>query len=81
MTPTSRILVPNDCVGTLIGMGGEMLRQIQLRTSTKIQISQRVSKEDSSKRTMFIEGHPDQIMEAKALIDSICKAISQQVWR
>jgi len=62
--------VPNDCVGLIIGKGGETIRNLQIQSGAKIQVAK---KEVIGKgvRNVFVEGTPERFEQAKKLIDDI----------
>ncbi len=62
--------VPNDCVGLIIGKGGETIRNLQIQSGAKIQVAK---KEVIGKgvRNVFVEGTPERFEHAKKLIDDI----------
>ena len=64
------IPVPNECVGLIIGKGGEMIRALQLESGAKIQVAKSMIP-DTSQRNVFVEGPLDKYDLAKQLIDSI----------
>jgi len=62
------IPVPNDCVGLIIGKGGETIRMLQQTTGAKIQVAKKEIEKDNL-RNVFVEGPPEQYQKAKDLID------------
>lgn len=50
------IQIPNECVGVLIGKGGESIKELQQKTGSKVQIARAECKNDPTKRNVFIEG-------------------------
>jgi far upstream element-binding protein len=62
--------VPNDCVGLIIGKGGETIRQLQQESGAKIQVA-RKEVTATNMRNVFVEGTPDRYEIAKKLIDEI----------
>ena len=74
-----KIQIPNECVGILIGKGGESIRNLQAKTGTKVQIAKAPCKSDLRKRNVFIEGAPERISEVKILIEEACKPKKQLI--
>lgn len=66
------IPVPNDCVGLIIGKGGETIRMLQQQTGAKIQVAKKEIEKDNL-RNVFVEGPPEQYQKAKDLIDQIIR--------
>lgn len=64
------IPVPNECVGLIIGKGGEMIRALQLKSGAKISVAKAMIP-DTLKRNVFVEGLLETYMVAKQLIDAI----------
>ena len=64
------IPVPNECVGLIIGKGGEMIRALQLKSSAKISVAKAMIP-DTNQRNVFVEGSFETYLVAKKLIDSI----------
>ena len=64
------IPVPNECVGLIIGKGGEMIRALQLKSGAKIQVAKCMIP-DTNDRNVFVEGPLDKYDMAKQLVDSI----------
>lgn len=64
------IPVPNECVGLIIGKGGEMIRALQLKSNAKISVAKAMIPE-TTQRNVFVEGPYDTYLVAKKLIDSI----------
>ena len=64
------IPVPNECVGLIIGKGGEMIRALQLKSGAKIQVAKSMIPE-TNQRNVFVEGPLDKYDLAKQLVDSI----------
>ena len=67
------IQIPNECVGVLIGKGGESIKELQQKTGSKVQIARAECKEDPSKRNVFIEGSIQKFEEVKLIIEQHCK--------
>jgi far upstream element-binding protein len=64
------IPVPNECVGLIIGKGGETIRFLQMRSGSKIQVAKKEIP-GSSLRNVFIEGPPEKFDGARKLIEEI----------
>jgi far upstream element-binding protein len=62
--------VPNDCVGLIIGKGGETIRNLQLQSGAKIQVAKK-EVAGSRIRNVFVEGTPERFEIAKRLIEEI----------
>ena len=67
------IQIPNECVGVLIGKGGESIKELQQKTGSKVQIARAECREDPTKRNVFIEGSIQKFEEVKAIIEEHCK--------
>lgn len=52
------IPIPDDCVGLIIGKGGETIRQLQLESGAKVQVAKKMI-EETGMRNVFVEG-PDE---------------------
>jgi far upstream element-binding protein len=64
------IPVPNECVGLIIGKGGETIRYLQMKSGSKIQVAKKEIP-GTSLRNVFIEGPPDKFEGARILIEEI----------
>ena len=65
------IAVPNDCVGLIIGKGGDTIRHLQQKSGCKIQVAKREIP-NSSLRNVFIEGlNPERFEISRVLIQQI----------
>lgn len=62
--------VPNDCVGLIIGKGGETIRSLQISSGAKIQVGKKEIP-GTRIRNVFVEGTPDRFELAKRLIEEI----------
>ena len=62
--------MPNDCVGLIIGKGGETIRQLQQESGAKIQVAKKEIT-GTGLRNVFVEGTPDRYEHAKRLIEAI----------
>lgn len=62
--------VPNDCVGLIIGKGGETIRNLQMQSGAKIQVAKK-EVSGSRIRNVFVEGTPERFEIAKRLIEEI----------
>lgn len=70
-SPSAYIIpVPNDCVGLIIGKGGETIRQLQQESGAKIQVAKKEVAE-TGQRNVFVEGTPERYEHAKRLIEAI----------
>ncbi|VVB11774.1 unnamed protein product [Arabis nemorensis] len=69
---TRRIDVPSSKVGTLIGRGGEMVRQLQINSGAKIQIRRDAEADpNSALRPVEIIGNLASIEKAEKLINTV----------
>ena len=66
------IPVPNDCVGLVIGKGGETIRNLQQESGAKIQVAKKEIP-NSNLRNVFVEGPPEKYQRAKELIEDIIR--------
>lgn len=64
------IPVPNECVGLIIGKGGETIRYLQMKSGCKIQVAKKEIPL-TSMRNVFIEGPPDKFNGSRRLIEEI----------
>jgi len=64
------IPVPNECVGLIIGKGGQTIRELQSRCGAKIQVAKKEIP-NTNMRNVFIEGTPDKFEAARKLIAEI----------
>ena len=72
--PFAHVLkIPNECVGVLIGKGGESIAKLQSQTGSKIQIARQTCIDDSTKTNVFIEGNYAKFEEVKDIIEKNCK--------
>jgi far upstream element-binding protein len=72
INPTAYILpVPNECVGLLLGDGGETIRQIQKKAEAHNVQMQADSNPNSKTRNVYVEGSEDAFLRVKKLIDEI----------
>ncbi|TNV86104.1 hypothetical protein FGO68_gene7761 [Halteria grandinella] len=62
--------VPHDCVGLIIGKGGETIRNLQIQSGAKIQVAKKEI-QGTKMRNVFIEGTFERFELAKKLIDEI----------
>eukprot|EP00347_Sterkiella_histriomuscorum_P010562 403375811 len=70
-TPQALIIpVPNECVGLIIGKGGETIRYLQMKSGSKIQVAKKEIP-NSTMRYVFIEGNQEKFDGAKKLIENI----------
>eukprot|EP00826_Nyctotherus_ovalis_P064844 TRINITY_DN951_c0_g1_i1.p1 TRINITY_DN951_c0_g1~~TRINITY_DN951_c0_g1_i1.p1 ORF type:complete len:486 (-),score=157.97 TRINITY_DN951_c0_g1_i1:177-1634(-) len=68
---SARILkVPDDCVGLIIGKGGETIRRLQQDSGAKIQVAKKEIAQ-TGMRNVFIEGAPERYENARRLIEGI----------
>ncbi|KAF6160580.1 hypothetical protein GIB67_019520 [Kingdonia uniflora] len=65
--------VPNEKVALIIGKGGESIKNMQSRSGARIQIIplHLPPGDTSTERTAYINGSPDQIESAKALLNEV----------
>ena len=66
------IPVPNDCVGLVIGKGGETIRLLQADSGAKIQVAKKEIP-NTNLRNVFVEGTPEKYQKAKELIEDIIR--------
>ncbi|CAI2365333.1 unnamed protein product [Moneuplotes crassus] len=70
-SPFAHIIpVPNECVGLIIGRGGETIRHLQVESGAKIQVAKK-EVENTSMRNVFIEGPPEKYEKARKLIEDV----------
>ena len=70
-SPFAHIIpVPNECVGLIIGRGGETIRQLQVQSGAKIQVAKREVL-NTSMRNVFVEGPPENYEKARKLIEDV----------
>ena len=62
--------VPNECVGLIIGKGGDTIRHLQLRSGCKIQVAKKQIPYTDI-RNVFVEGPQDKLENARVLIEKI----------
>lgn len=62
---------PQPLIGKLIGRDGVTIRDLQIRTNTKIQVDQKAPGED---KPVTIQGAPEAVRQARALIDFTLKS-------
>lgn len=63
--------MPNDCVGLIIGKGGETIRLLQNESGARIQVAKKES--GQGMRNVYVEGSADKFEKAKQLIEDIIK--------
>ncbi len=68
--------VPNECVGLIIGKGGETIRQLQQESGAKIQVAKKEIA-NTHVRNVFVDGPEDRYERAKALIEAIVQEARQ----
>lgn len=64
------IPVPNECIGLIIGKGGETIRLLQQKSGAKIQVAKK-ELPNSDQRYVFVEATEDKYQLAKNLIEEI----------
>lgn len=64
------IPVPNECVGLIIGKGGEEIRRLQQKCSARIQVAKKEIP-GTNLRNVFIECLPDKFDGARLIVDQI----------
>ncbi|CDW73457.1 kh domain containing protein [Stylonychia lemnae] len=62
--------VPNECVGLIIGKGGDTIRLIQLKSGARVQVAKKQIP-NSTLRNVFIEGSLEKYEKANKLIEEI----------
>lgn len=68
------ISVPNECVGLIIGKGGEIIRQLQQESGAKIQVAKKEI-QNTGVRNVFIDGPPERYEAAKKMIENIVEEV------
>lgn len=68
------IPVPNECVGLIIGKGGETIRQLQQESGAKIQVAKK-EMQNTGVRNVFVDGPADRYEAAKKLIENIVNEV------
>lgn len=72
VNPTAYVYpVPNECVGLLLGDGGDTIRQIQKKAEAHNVQMQADSNPNSQTRNIYVEGSEDAFLRVKKLIDEI----------
>ena len=66
------IPIPDDCVGLIIGKGGETIRQLQLESGAKVQVAKKMI-EDTGMRNVLVEGPDEKFQRAKEMIEEIVR--------
>ncbi len=66
--------MPNECVGLIIGKGGETIRQLQQESGAKIQVAKKEIP-NTGIRNVFVDGPQDRYEHAKKLIDNIIEEV------
>ena len=66
--------VPNECVGLIIGKGGETIRQLQQESGAKIQVAKKEI-QNTGFRNVFVDAPPERYEHAKKLIDNIIEEV------
>jgi polyribonucleotide nucleotidyltransferase len=68
-SPQAYILpIPNECVGLIIGKGGDTIKLLQQKSGVKISVAKQVTP-DTNQRNVFIEGSLQKYQLAKQMID------------
>eukprot|EP00828_Plagiopyla_frontata_P014605 TRINITY_DN1910_c0_g1_i2.p1 TRINITY_DN1910_c0_g1~~TRINITY_DN1910_c0_g1_i2.p1 ORF type:complete len:496 (+),score=81.54 TRINITY_DN1910_c0_g1_i2:284-1771(+) len=68
------IPVPNDCVGLVIGKGGETIKMLQVNSgASKVQVAAD-SAPNSNTRNVFVEGDRESIDKVKRMLQEIVEA-------
>ena len=62
--------MPNECVGLIIGKGGDTIRSLQLKSGARIQVAKKQIP-NSNLRNVFIEGSLEKYEKARRMIDDI----------
>jgi len=62
--------VPNECVGLIIGKGGDTIRSLHLKSGARIQVAKKQIP-NSNLRNVFIEGSLEKYEKARRMIDEI----------
>ncbi|EPS61505.1 hypothetical protein M569_13290, partial [Genlisea aurea] len=69
---SKKIEIPNGKVGVIIGRGGETIRNIQLQSGAKIQVTKDIDADPySATREVDLTGTVDQIIKAEQLIGEV----------
>ncbi len=69
LVSTCTLLVPDECVGSLIGKGGNVINSVMQQTGTKIKVSEKVPGE--AQRVIDITGHEAMVVRAFQLFTNI----------
>lgn len=68
---SDRIEIPHESVGTIIGRGGEKVREIQDRTGCRVQVQRENEVEPGQNgRRVHFTGTREQVESAKAIIET-----------
>jgi far upstream element-binding protein len=62
--------IPNECVGLIIGKGGETIRTLQQKSGCKVQVAKKEIP-NTDLRNVFVEGPPEKLEAARLLIQKI----------
>ncbi|GAB4853954.1 hypothetical protein Ancab_018162 [Ancistrocladus abbreviatus] len=69
---SKKILIPNAKVGVIIGRGGDMIKNLQLRSGARIQITKDADADPNSlTRDVELMGTSEQIVRAEELINEV----------
>uniref|UniRef100_J3LB03 K Homology domain-containing protein n=1 Tax=Oryza brachyantha TaxID=4533 RepID=J3LB03_ORYBR len=69
---SKKIEIPNGRVGVIIGKSGETIKNLQLQSGAKIQVTRDLDAEPGSQtRPVELSGTPDQISRAEQLINEV----------
>lgn len=66
--------MPNECVGLIIGKGGETIRQLQQESGAKIQVAKK-EMQNTGVRNVFVDGPSERYELAKKLIENIVNEV------
>ncbi|VFQ60808.1 unnamed protein product [Cuscuta campestris] len=70
--PSRKIEIPNGKVGVIIGRSGETIRNLQLQSGAKIQVTRDMDADPTSQtREVELMGTPEQISRAEQLIQDV----------
>lgn len=79
---TEKLAVPNTCVGTIIGKGGETIRSLQQRSGAHIQLQRDAETPvGATERTVTISGSQENVEQAKQLLEELVKEQEEQTVR
>eukprot|EP01017_Pseudomicrothorax_dubius_P040922 TRINITY_DN6495_c0_g1_i1.p1 TRINITY_DN6495_c0_g1~~TRINITY_DN6495_c0_g1_i1.p1 ORF type:complete len:568 (+),score=130.25 TRINITY_DN6495_c0_g1_i1:41-1744(+) len=73
-----RVSVPSDCIGLVIGKGGETIKMLQTESQAKrVQVAPEDPK-DNGMRYIYVEGDEEAFLKVKAMIERIVEGHQRQ---